>query len=81
MHTVDATTLMDTSGNDLTLLKDQSFSAADVNDFPIGQQNAPLLLEETIGRATAANQKYVAQDGVLRCGTCGATIAIVSGPQ
>jgi hypothetical protein len=75
MHTTDVTTLMDTTGAGSTLLDDQSFGVAELNDFPIGLQNAPLLLEETVGRAAAGGV-----DGVqYRCGTCGATLNLLQG--
>jgi hypothetical protein len=78
MHTNDITTLMDTTGVDETLLVDQSFGIADVVDFPIGKQNAPLLLEETLGRAVAKT-RTLPDDGLWRCGTCGASLSLVSG--
>ncbi|MCH8054410.1 MAG: matrixin family metalloprotease [Planctomycetes bacterium] len=78
MHTNDITTLMDTTGADETLLADQSFGIADIVDFPIGKQNAPLLLEETLGRAVAKT-RTLPDDGLWRCGTCGATLSLVSG--
>lgn len=80
MHTNDITTLMDTTGADQTLLADQSFGIADIVDFPIGKQNAPLLLEETLGRAVAKT-RTLPDDGLWRCGTCGATLSLVSGPS
>ncbi len=79
MHTNDVTTLMDTTGADSTLLADQSFGVADVVDFPIGKQNAPLLLEETVGRAVANKTRDLPDDGLWRCGTCSATLSLVSG--
>lgn len=75
MHTADSTTLMDTTGEDITLLEDQSFGTAPMFDFPIGLQNSDMLLAETVGRATTA----VAEGGHLRCGTCGATLHRVRG--
>ncbi|MCH8964670.1 MAG: zinc-dependent metalloprotease [Planctomycetes bacterium] len=78
MHNNDVTTLMDTTGADETLLADQSFGIADIIDFPIGKQNAPLLLEETLGRAVAKT-RTLPDDGLWRCGTCGATLSLVSG--
>ncbi len=79
MHNNDITTLMDTTGVDETLLVDQSFGIASIVDFPIGKQNAPLLLEETLGRAVAAKTRTLPDDGLWRCGTCGATLSLVSG--
>ncbi len=67
MHTNDVTTLMDTTGEDVTLLDDQSFGIASIVDFPIGRQDSPTLLEETVGRQPAAGSARV-----WRCGTCGA---------
>ena len=78
MHTNDVTTLMDTTGADETLLVDQSFGIADVVDFPIGRQNAPLLLEETVGRAVAKTHSFP-DDGLWRCGTCGASLSLING--
>jgi hypothetical protein len=78
MHTNDVTELMDTTGANVTLLEDQSFGVADVVDFAIGQQNAPLLLEETIGRAATAAVQF-ANDGQWHCGTCGATLSRITG--
>ncbi len=78
MHTTDVTTLMDTTGADETLLPDQSFGIADVYDFPIGKQNAPLLLEETLGRSVAKTHT-LPDDGLWRCGTCGASLSLLSG--
>ncbi len=78
MHTNDVTTLMDTTGADETLLVDQSFGTADLVDFPIGKQNAPLLLEETLGRAVAKTPT-LPNDGLWRCGTCGASLSIING--
>ncbi len=78
MHTNDVTTLMDTTGADETLLVDQSFGIADIVDFPIGKQNAPLLLEETLGRAMAETPT-LPDDGLWRCGTCGASLSIING--
>ncbi len=78
MHNNDVTTLMDTTGADETLLADQSFGVADIVDFPIGKQNAPLLLEETLGRSVA-KMRILPDDGLWRCGTCGATLSLVSG--
>ena len=78
MHTNDVTTLMDTTGADETLLADQSFGIADVVDFPIGKQNAPLLLEETLGRAVAKTHT-LPDDGLWRCGTCGASLSLING--
>ncbi len=75
MHTADSTTIMDTTGEDVTLLEDQGFGTAPLFDFPIGLQNADMLLSETVGRVTTA----VAEGGHLRCGTCGATIHRVRG--
>ena len=69
---------MDTTGVDETLLVDQSFGIADVVDFPIGKQNAPLLLEETLGRA-AAKTRILPDDGLWRCGTCGASLSLING--
>ena len=78
MHTNDVTTLMDTTGADETLLVDQSFGITDVVDFPIGKQNAPLLLEETVGRAAAKTHSFP-DDGLWRCGTCGASLSLING--
>jgi len=78
MHTNDITTLMDTTGADETLLVDQSFGIANVVDFPIGKQNAPLLLEETLGRAVAKT-RTLPEDGLWRCGTCGASLSLIDG--
>ncbi len=78
MHTTDVTTLMDTTGEDTTLLVDQSFGTADVFDFPIGIQNAPLLLEETVGSAAKTRDDASSQ---WRCGTCGATLSLVTGTK
>ena len=78
MHTNDVTELMDTTGADVTLLDDQSFGVAEIVDFPIGRQNSPLLLEETIGRAAAAKGEFP-RDGQWRCGTCGATLHFIAG--
>ena len=78
MHTNDVTTLMDTTGADETLLVDQSFGIADIVDFPIGKQNAPLLLEETLGRAMAKT-RTLPDDGLWRCGTCGASLSLING--
>ena|GEM_PF-5495312 len=72
MHTTDVTELMDTTGAAGTLLVDQHFGTAEVFDFPIGFQNAPLLLEESLG--LLARPKVIVQDGFLRCGTCGAKL-------
>ncbi|MCP4594715.1 MAG: hypothetical protein GY842_28615, partial [bacterium] len=72
MHTTDVTELMDTTGAASTLLVDQGFGTADVFDFPIGFQNAPLLLEESLG--LSARIQVIVEDGHLRCGTCGATL-------
>ena len=72
MHTTDVTTLMDTTGEAGTLLVDQAFGTATVFDFPIGFQNAPLLLEESLG--LSARARVVVEDGHLRCGTCGAKL-------
>ena len=72
MHTTDVTELMDTTGAAQTLLVDQHFGTADVFDFPIGFQNAPLLLEESLG--LLARPKMIVEDGFLRCGTCGAKL-------
>ncbi len=80
MHTADVTTLMDTTGADSTLMVDQSFGTADIVDFPIGKQNAPLLLEETVGRAIAKSHGYI-NDGRWRCGTCGATLSLINGTK
>ncbi|MFH0980563.1 MAG: hypothetical protein V2A79_03375 [Planctomycetota bacterium] len=79
MHTTDVTEVMDTTGMAITLLVDQHFGAAAVYDFPIGFQNAPLLLEETLG--LAARPRVLVQDGYLRCGTCGARLYKVSDPS
>jgi hypothetical protein len=79
MHTSDVTELMDTTGAASTLLVDQRFGVAAVFDFPIGQQNAPLLLEETLG--LAARPRVLVEDGYLRCGTCGAKLYKISTPQ
>ncbi len=79
MHNKDVTTLMDTTGADATLLTDQSFGIAEIVDFPIGKQNAPLLLEETLGRSVATKTRTLPDDGLWRCGTCGATLSLVSG--
>ncbi len=76
MHTTDVTTLMDTTGEDTTLLVDQSFGTAEVFDFPIGKQNAPLLLAATVG--SAAKTRDDASGGQWRCGTCGATLSLVT---
>lgn len=78
MHTNDITTLMDTTGVDETLLEDQSFGIGEVVDFPIGKQNAPLLLEETLGRSVAKT-RTVPDDGLWRCGTCGASLPLING--
>ena len=80
MHTNDVTTLMDTTGVDTTLLVDQSFGTADIVDFPIGKQNASLLLEETVGRAMAGAKQYEG-DGLWRCGTCGAKLSLITGTE
>ena len=72
MHTTDVTELMDTTGTADTLLVDQQFGIATVYDFPIGVQNAPLLLEESIG--LTAHPRVIIEDGNLRCGTCGAIL-------
>lgn len=72
MHTTDVTTLMDTTGTADTLLVDQQFGIAEVYDFPIGSQNAPLLLEESLG--LLARPRLFIEDGYLRCGTCGAKL-------
>ena len=72
MHTTDVTTLMDTTGTADTLLVDQAFGTATVFDFPIGFQNAPLLLEESLG--LTARPRVTVEDGYLRCGTCGAKL-------
>ena len=77
MHTSDVTMLMDNTGEDVTLLVDQSFGAANVFDFPIGKQNAPLLLAETVGRAVAKSRSFP-EDGQWRCGTCGATLSLIA---
>ena len=79
MHTNDVTTLMDTTGADTTLLGDQSFGTAELFDFPIGKQNAPLLLGETVG--LAAKTRDDASSGQWRCGTCGATLSLVTGTK
>jgi len=78
MHNSDVTTLMDTTGADATLLVDQSFGIAEVVDFPIGKQNAPLLLEETLGRSVAKT-RTLPDDGLWRCGTCGASLSLATG--
>lgn len=78
MHTTDVTTLMDTTGQDTTLLVDQSLGTADVFDFPIGKQNAPLLLAETVGSAAKTRDDA---SGQWRCGTCGATLSLVTGTK
>jgi hypothetical protein len=78
MHTTDVTELMDTTGAADTLLVDQHFGIATVFDFPIGFQNAPLLLEETLG--LTARPRVIVEDGYLRCGTCGAKLYKVSPP-
>ncbi|MCK4658840.1 MAG: zinc-dependent metalloprotease [Phycisphaerae bacterium] len=72
MHTTDVTELMDTTASADMLLIDQHFGTASVYDFPIGLQNAPLLLDESLG--PAARRRVVVKDGYLRCGTCGAKL-------
>jgi hypothetical protein len=49
-HTADITDLMDTTGTASTLLADQEFKTAILDDsiFPLGNQNSPLLLSEVI---------------------------------
>jgi hypothetical protein len=79
MHTIDGTELMDNGGSDLPLLSDQSFGTAPVFDFPIGQQNAPLLLDESIGPSTAKVRPSGL--GGRRCGTCGAPIEKLFRPR
>ena len=78
LHTKDVTTLMDSTGDAISLLSDQSFGVADILVFPIGMQNAPLLLEATVGRA-ASQAPAGFGDGLFRCGTCGATLSGVLG--
>ncbi len=70
MHTRDGTEIMDTTGEDSTLLSDQTFGVAAIFDFPIGQQNAPLLLTDTVGQAAKGALPALA-GGPRRCGTCG----------
>lgn len=77
MHTVDATSLMDTTGADVTLLEDQGFSTARLFDFPIGLQNSDQLLVETVGRAPAVAAGASPQATTLHCGTCGAALVKV----
>jgi len=80
MHTTDVTTLMDTTGEDDTLLVDQSFGIAEMYDFPIGWQNAPMLLEETVGeRAPNIHHRWCLRNEQYRCGTCGATLSQIMG--
>lgn len=76
MHTTDFTTLMDTTGADETLLADQEFGVAELFDFPIGVQDAPMLLAETVGLRSSRNVDSA--DGP-RCGTCGMSLKQIAG--
>jgi len=50
-HVTDSADIMDERSPAITLLQDQSFHVAPLaaSVFPIGEQNAPLLLAETVG--------------------------------
>lgn len=76
MHTTDVTELMDTTGSASTLLADQSFGVAEIFDFPIGRQDAPLLLGETVGLITRPADQ--ASNGRRYCGTCGGPLGLLA---